>query len=43
MKDLHEVFKIPKWMNQVEVWVEDGVLRVEFESVDEDVIDDEDE
>lgn len=42
MDDLYERHRIPHWANVVEVRVEDGMLTVDFDSVDEDIADSED-
>lgn len=42
MEYFNERFPVPKWANVVEVTVDDGVVKVDFDTEDELVLDDED-
>jgi hypothetical protein len=40
--DFYERYKVPSWANTVEVEVSDGVVKVDFDTEDEEIYDNED-
>lgn len=42
MSELNERFPIPKWANVVDVSVEDDVIRVDFDTEEPDILEDDD-